>query len=457
MAVLDKHVEDRKRPESDRYWSAQDRWSRDKIRQVQEEKLLAAGPFLYENSLFYRRRFERLGLLPSDIGAFEDLAARWPVVTKEEMTEDALAHPPFGTYTSLGEDEWADRGWLHFSSSGSSGVPRVFRYSHFDRALWAQANARALWAGGLRRGDTIFMATGYGPHVFAWGVQAAAQQMEIPIIPGGGLDSTARAGFISRFKPTVLLCTPSYALYLGRVLEQSGADPALSSVRLIISGGEPFSSVSGTLERIQTLWGARMLEFYGCTEASPHCGGYSCPEYQAGETPFIHLMEDIQFWETVDPVTQAVTAPGERGLTVCTNLNSESSPQLRFLVGDFTTLDKEPCGCGRSHVRAMGCISGRADDLISLRGIKFFPGQIEQAIRAVPEVGDEFQILLETDANGLDVMTVTVEHASGDAADTVARQIRARCEVRCDVKVVAPGTLPKSEHKARRVADRRAK
>jgi phenylacetate-CoA ligase len=171
-------------------------------------------------------------------------------------------------------------------------------------------------------------------------------------------------------------------------------------------------------------------------------------------------LEDVQIWETVDPETKQALPYGQRGLTVCTNLVSESSPQLRFLVGDYATLDPTRCACGRSHVRAVGSFAGRADDLINLRGIKMFPAQIEDAVRAVPGSGDEFEIVLATDAAGLDIMTVRCEHAD-HAADAVRRrvqdEIRSRCEVRVAVDVLAPGTLPKTEFKAKRVRDLRAR
>ena len=456
MAVLDSYNEDRHAPVSAAYWSEKDTWSRDRIRAVQDEKIAAVAPFLYENSAFYRRRFDRLGVAPSDLHSVDSLLANWPVVTKHEMMEDAIANPPFGTYTACGPAEGADSGWMHFSSSGSTGVPRVFRYTHFDRPLWEQANARALHSGGLRKGDTLLPMVGFGPHVFAWGVQYTAAAMRLPIIPGGGLDGKARVHLIDRFKPSVLLCTPSYALYLGRVMQEMGLDPAASSVKWLLTGGEPFSGVAGTVERMQDLWGAMSVEFYGCTEASPHCGGYSCPDYQAGDENFIHLMEDIQVWETVDPDTLAPVPRREKGLTVCTNLNSESSPQLRFLVGDYTRLDDSPCPCGRHHVKAMGCMTGRSDDLVNLRGLKFFPVQIEEAVRAIPGTGDEFQIRLSTQDDGMDVMVVLVEHTA-DVGDAVAREIRSRCEIRCEVQVLAPNTLPKTEMKAKRVFDQRRK
>jgi phenylacetate-CoA ligase len=463
LATLDKFRHDRDRAASADMWSPRlDAASRDELTAIQNEKLRAAVPFLYENSSFYRRRFDHLGLSPDDLRGIEDLE-KWPVVDKTEMMADAAEHPPYGTYTTMTDDVWAKRGWMMFASSGSTGAPRVFRYSHVDREAWAWANARALFAMGFRAGDTVFMMTGYGPHVWAWGVQYALAKMELPTIPGGGMDAKARANIILRFKPTVLLCTPSYALHLGRLMQSMGHDPAATSVRTLFVGGEPALGVEATRRRIENLWDARIVEFYGCTEASPHVGGYSCPAQQRATSPSAtHLMEDIQVWEVVDADTRRAMPPGRRGLTVCTNLNSESSPQLRFLLGDYATLTTERCACGRTHARAVGCFVGRADDLINLRGIKMFPVQVEEAVRALPGTGDEFEIVLSTNGGGLDVMTVRCEHADHAAHGATVRQlleeeIRSRCEVRVTAEVLAPGTLPKTEFKAQRVKDLRRK
>jgi len=462
LAMLDKHRHDPDRSATAQMWSPRlDAASRDELIAIQNDKLRAAVPFLYENSPFYRRRFARLGISPGDIRSIDDLS-RWPVVDKTEMMADATEHPPYGTYSTMTDEVWAERGWMMFSSSGSTGAPRVFRYSHIDREAWAWANARALLAMGFQRGETVFMMTGYGPHVWAWGVQYALEKMALPIIPGGGMDARARANIILRFKPTILLCTPSYALHLGRLMQSMGHDPAATSVHTLFLAGEPALAVESTRRRIEGLWNARIVEFYGCTEASPHVGGYSCPAQTREAPPATHLMEDIQVWEVVDPETRRALPPGQRGLTVCTNLNSESSPQLRFLVGDYTTLNPERCACGRTHVRAMGSFAGRADDLINLRGIKMFPVQIEEAVRALPGSGDEFEIVLATDSAGLDTMTVRFEHPDHGSAGTdlprrLEEEIRSRCEVRVTAEVLSLGTLPKTEFKAQRVKDRRTK
>lgn len=460
--TLDKYRRDFERPASDKYWSPSlETASRDELVAIQNAKLAALTPFLYENSGFYRRRFDKLGLAPTDIRTVDDLA-KWPVVDKSEMMADALAHPPYGTYSTMTEAVWADRGWMMFSSSGSTGVPRVFRYSQVDRHYWEWANARALYSMDIRRGDTAFVISGFGPHVFAWGVQQALTHMGVPTLPGGGMDGKARANIVLRFAPTALACTPSYALYLGRTLQEMGADPAATLVKTILVGGEPAMGIRATRERLEELWGARVVEFYGCTEASPHCGGYSCPaSHGADGAVTAHLMDDIQIWEVVDSETKAPLADGRTGLTVCTCLNSESSPQLRFLVGDYTRLDRAPCACGRTHMRALGSFVGRADDLLNLRGIKMYPAQIEEGVRSVPGIGDEYEIVLSTNPDGLDVMVLRVEHTEhdtpGGVAERIAAEVRVRCEIRADVEVLKPGTLPKTEFKAKRVRDTRKK
>jgi phenylacetate-CoA ligase len=462
LETLAKHKRDPDAPVNDKYWSESlECASRDETIAIQNDKLAALTPFLHENSEFYRRRFKRLGLTPDDIKSLDDLP-KWPVLDKSEMMEDAAQNPPYGTYCTIDDADWTDRGWMLFSSSGSTGVPRVFRYTQNDRRYWEWANARALHSMGAGHGEVIFPIGGFGPHVWLWGAMVAWAHMGVPVIPGGGMDAQARARIIDRFKPTVLACTPSYALYLGRVMQDIGLDPAKSSIKRMFTGGEPAMGIDSTRQRLCDLWGGEVVEFYGCTEASPHVGGYSCEaSVRAGETTFTHLMEDVQIWELVDPDSKQLVPDGERGLTVCTSLNSESSPQLRFLVGDYTTFQHGVCDCGRGHVRAMGAFTGRADDLINLRGVKMFPSQIEQSVRAVPGIGDEFEIVLTTNPDGLDVMDIRVEHADhaspDDIAETVANEVRSRCEVRVGIEILAPDTLPKTEFKAKRVRDERVK
>jgi phenylacetate-CoA ligase len=321
-----------------------------------------------------------------------------------------------------------------------------------------------MWAMGFRPGrDAAMLAFGYGPHVWLWGVHYALNLMRIPIVTAGGLDTRTRARFIDLYKPTILACTPSYALYFASVMREMGIDPQASSVRVLFCAGEPGFSVPATRRRLEEEWGADLHEFYGCTEAAPAAGGYTCTDAVAAKDgpAATHLMADTHIWETVAPGTCQPVQPGERGLSVVTNLFSEASPQLRFLVGDFTTLDSRRCGCGRTQGGTAGGFLGRADDMLNIRGVTLFPTAIEDAVRRVAELAEEFQIVVSTERE-MDVLTVRVEPRHDVSAgryqmlkELVETEIVSRCELRANIDMVPPGTLPKTEFKARRVRDLR--
>jgi len=465
LETITRFQRDAERPAAENAWSPSlDFASADELHAIQSEKLGVAVRFAYECIPFYRRKLDRVGLEPEDVRGLDDLG-KIPVTTKQEMAQDVAENAPWGTYTSVDDQVWKERGWQMFASSGTTSHPRCFRYTQFDRQMWAWSDARAMWAMGFRPSrDSALLAFGYGPHVWLWGVHYALNRMGIPILTGGGLDTRTRARFIQQYRPTIVCCTPSYALHLGTVMLEMDVDPAATSVRFLFCAGEPGFSVPSTRARLERMWNAELHEFYGCTEAAPAAGGYTCSSVAArkDEPVATHLMADAQIWETVDPVTLAPVPKGQRGLSVVTNLISEASPQLRFLVGDFTVLGAGRCECGRSHLRALGGFLGRADDMLNVRGITLFPSSVEDAIRRVPEAGNEFEIRL-TRERDLDVLTIRVEPATamGDGGTAalgrrIESEIVARCELRPVVEVVAPGTLPKTEFKAKRVRDLRA-
>lgn len=465
LAQAERHQLDLDRPSGPRFWSERlETMSPDELRAVQDAKLRAAVRFAYECVPFYRRRLDRAGIDPGDVRSVDDLA-HLPVTTRQEMAEDVAAHPPWGTYTSVDDAVWAERGWQVFATSGTTGLPRVFRYTAFDRVAWSWIGARAMWAMGFRPGrDSAMLAFGYGPHVWLWGVHYALNRMGVPIVTAGGLDTRTRARFIDSYRPTVLACTPSYALYLAAVAEELGIDPASTSVRFLFCAGEPGISVPSTRARLEARWGAELHEFYGCTEAAPSAGAHTCAavaQLGPGAEPGLHLSEDTHLWEVVDPVTHAPVPDGERGVSVVTSLHSEASPQLRFLVGDWTRLVRDRCACDRTSARALGGFAGRADDMLNVRGVTLFPSAVEDAVRRVPEVGEEFEVVVDR-RRDLDVLTVRVEvRRDVDArrhpavARLVESEIVSRCELRPVVEVLPHGVLPRTERKARRVRDLR--
>lgn len=462
LETLERYRPSPEYPDSARYWtSALDRASREELRSVQSEKLRVAVRFAYECIPFYRRKFQAIGLEPGDIRALDDLS-KIPLTTKQEMAEDVASNPPWGSYTSVDDEMWLQRGWQIFRSSGTTAQSRPFRYTKTDSAMWSWIGARAMWAMGFRPGrDSAMLAFGYGPHVWLWGVHYAMNLMGIPVVTGGGLDTRTRARFIAEYSPTILACTPSYALHLGNVMREMGIDPAATSVRYVFCAGEPGFGIPSTRRRLEEMWNAEHHEFYGCTEAAPSAGGYTCSVVAGRKEGLVstHLMEDAFIWELVDARTLEPAGEGERGLTVVTNLCSEASPQLRFLAGDFTTITRDPCDCGRNHARAIGGFVGRADDMLNIRGVTLFPSAVEDAVRRVPEIGEEFQIVVSTHGE-LDVLTVVVEPRAEippaqhpEIVRRVEFEIIASCELRPVVQAVPYGTLPKTEFKAKRVTD----
>jgi phenylacetate-CoA ligase len=436
------------------YWAPElDAAPREQLRAIQSRKLSPAVEWMYGQSALFRSKCHAIGLEPGDIRGVDDLA-KLPITSKDDMSADIEANPPFGTYQSLTDEEWLTDGWQVFQTSGTTGTPRPFRYTQFDREMWSWNNARGLYSIGLRSGrDVALLCFGYGPHVFMWGVHYGLNLMGVPIVPGG-VDSHTRAGMIDRYGVTVLAATPSYLLFLASVMLEHGLDPASSTVTRVVTGGEPVPKATQT--RIAEAWGCEVHQFYGCTEASPSAGGYTC-----GAGPWIHCMDDTHILETVDPETLQPIPDGERGLSVITNLFSDASPQIRFLVGDYTTLTHEPCGCGRTHVRALDGFSGRADDMLNVRGVTVFPSAVEHVLRGRDELGHEFEILLTT-KNGMDELELVVEaepsipeSGYNDVAIQVADAFRRLLELRPSVTVVPPNTLPKTEFKAKRVRDDR--
>ncbi len=464
LEIVDRYRLSPEKPDGDKFWSTKlETASVDEIKHIQSEKLRVAAEYVYEYIPFYRQKFDKIGLKPADIRSIDDLG-KIPVTTKQEMAESMVGNLPWGTFTAVDDEVWRKSGWQIFATSGTTGQARVFRYTKFDRTMWSWMDARAMWAMGFRPDrDVAMLAFGYGPHVWLWGVHYALNLMGIPILTAGSVDTRGRVRFVTDFKPTILACTPSYALYLASVMHDMGCDPAASSVKYLFCAGEPGFSVPATRKKIEETWGAEMHEFYGCTEAAPSAGAHTCHAGAGKKTGMVstHLMADTHLWETVEPGTMKSVPYGQRGLSVVTNLCSEASPQLRFLVGDYTTLTWEPCDCGRTHPRTVGGFLGRADDMLNVRGVTLFPTAVEDAVRRVEGIGEEFQIIV-TRERELDVLTVQVEPHPSVGKDQhvellrlVEREIISRCELRPVVQMVPSGSLPKTETKAKRVKDLR--
>ena len=222
IAVLEKFARAMREPATKRHWAPQfECASRERIRDIQNEKLAAMIPYLYEHSAFYRAKFKAAKLKPADIRTLADLP-KFPVTTKDEMARDVAANRPWGTYTPIDDKTWRNRGWMIFSTSGTTATPRSFRYTALDAELWATTSARALYAMGVRAGDSALTCTNYNPHVFFWSIHHAFNLMKVAVVPGG-VPTERRLQMIDLYQPTILVATPSYSLHLAGAMREAGA------------------------------------------------------------------------------------------------------------------------------------------------------------------------------------------------------------------------------------------
>jgi len=464
LAAVAKYQLDPGKPARERVWSpGLECVPRARLREIQSEKLAAAFAYLYEDSPFYRTKFTRAGLAPKDVRSVDDLQ-RIPITTKEELIQDQAESPPWGTFAPLAAERWTSAGWMVFTSPGTTtALPRVFRHTLHDLEMWSWLGARALWSMGVRSKDLAINCFGYGPNVAFWCLHYALHRLGCPVIPGGGTNTQRRAFFIETYRPTVLFCTPSYALHLGRAMQGMGYDPEKSSIRLIVTAAEPGPGVPATKERIEGLWGAELHDNFGCTAAAMTPLGYTCQEevQQHERAVGVHVMEDAYIAEVVDPKTLALVPEGVEGVLVVSNLYSESQPILRYKMGDWTTLTTEPCACGRTHARALGGLHGRWDSLIKIRGLSFFPSTIEDSIRRHPDLGDEFRVEI-TSVDDLDRLKITVEPSSAIPKDSyvaprerLRRDLQGALGVDVEVELVPYGVLPRQPSQTGRIVDRR--
>jgi phenylacetate-CoA ligase len=284
-----------------------------------------------------------------------------------------------------------------------------------------------------------------------------AQKLGALCIHAGTIPSDRLLAIFQQFQPTVTWTTPSYAWYLGETALKAGLDPASDlSIRRIFVAGEPGGSVPVTRERIQELWGAKVYDYYGLSDLFGSCAG-EC-EAQAG----LHFAEDHMIVEVLDPETQQPVAEGERGELVLTSIKKDARPMIRFRTGDIVSVTTEPCTCGRTAIRMNG-VHGRLDDMLIIKGVNVFPSDIEHITRRLPELTGEYRLVVER-VNHLDALTVQVEHTpdylsqGGELASLAARvtrEIHKVIGISPKVEVLAPETLPRATHKAKRVLDNR--
>jgi phenylacetate-CoA ligase len=367
--------------------------------------------------------------------------ARLPTTTKTELLHDQAAHPPYGTVLTYPRERYCR---LH-QTSGTSGRPLRWLDTRESWDWMLDCWDRMFAMMGLRPDDRLFFAFSFGPFLGFWTAFDAASRAGQFCLPAGGMSSGARLRMLLDNEATVLFCTPTYALRLAEVGREEGIDLAGSPVRAVVVAGEPGGGIPATRARIEAAWGARVFDHSGMTEVGPMA--IECLANPAG----LHVLEDDYLAEVVEPATEEPVSPGQVGELVVTNLGRVGSPLIRYRTGDLVRVDPRPCPCGSPYLRLDGGILGRADDMIHLRGNNVYPGALEALLRRFPEVA-EYRVEVDGSA-ALTALRVEVEPVNGGGAglvERVDRAIRDEFLFRAEVRLVAPGSLPRFEMKAQR-------
>ncbi|NNM71605.1 phenylacetate--CoA ligase family protein [Enterovirga aerilata] len=426
------------------HWSPVESWSRDELESYQLERLREQLGRLARSPGHYGDLFGRMGFEPEEIRELSDITAL-PFTHKADYVASVAAAPPHGRFVSVPMSEVRR---IHFSS-GTTAKPTPQFWTQRDLDRWADLYARTAHAQGVEPGDVFQCLFTYTWFVGGLGATLGYQRAGATCIPAGSQDTARQISTIFEYGTTVLCGTPSFIVHLGEEIEKRGLSPATSKVRAIMVGGEPGASVPATRKRIQDLWDARCYDFYGCLEFQPIAG-----ECEAQSGP--HIAEDFVCAEIVDPDTKAPVPDGTPGVLVVTHLDKQAGPLVRWWTGDIVVRDRSRCGCGRTHARLVGGVHGRADDMLIVRGVNVFPSAVEDVVRAIPGLGDEYQIVVDRsvrdDATGfLKGIRLRVEGSDPALPARLAEAIKQRLSIRAEIELLPPGSLERTTHKAKRL------
>jgi phenylacetate-CoA ligase len=413
--------------------------SADELAALQLERLRWSLAHAYAHVPVYRAMFEAAGVHPDDLRGLDDLR-RFPFTTKTELRENY----PFGMF-AVPRDQVLR---IH-ASSGTTGKPTVVGYTRSDLDMWADVYQRSLVAAGVRPGDVVHVAFGYGLFTGGLGGHYGAERLGCTVVPASTGQTVRQVQLLVDFDADVLLATPSYALVLADEFRAQGIDPSSTSLRVGLFGAEPWSEAMRT--EIEETFGIDAIDIYGLSEVIGGGVGNECAETKDGPT----IWEDHFYPEVVDPETGEVLSDGETGELVFTSLTKVAMPVVRYRTRDICSLQP---GTARS-MRRISRIAARTDDMLIIRGVNVFPSQFEELIVADQRLAPHF--VLEVERQGRqEGITAVVEPRSGVADDDLvaadlAEAVRQRIGITVAVRVVPPGTVERSSGKAVRVRDLR--
>jgi phenylacetate-CoA ligase len=421
-----------------------ERCDREALAALQGRRLGEVLAIVRGTGSLYARKLERAGVdldrlaLPSDI-------FKLPLTTKSELVADQREHPPWGTVLT----EPLSRYTRYNQTSSTTGEPLRWLDTN-ESWQWMLECWKAVYrAARVDRSDRILFAFSFGPFLGFWTAFEAGCQIGALCIPAGGMSSETRLGLIDALAPTVVCCTPTYALRLAEVAAEKkrAVDLSTSSVRVLIVAGEPGAGIPSTRQRIERAWGARVIDHHGLTEVGP-------VSFECWESPgSLHLNECEYLCEVLDPGSDSPVPDGQRGELVVTNLGRTASPVIRYRTGDLVVRRTGVCRCGRTLATLDGGILARTDDMIVVRGVNIYPSAVEDVMRRLPQVV-EYRATV-TAPSPLRELSIEIELAPASPDTTsismaVQSAFRQWLGLAVAVRSVPSGSLPRFEMKARR-------
>lgn len=428
------------------YFSAIETAPREEIAALQCYRLIRMVRRVYENVPFYRKKLDEMGIQPGDIRTLDDLR-RLPFTYKQDLRDNY----PYGLFAV----PQAQLARIH-ASSGTTGKQTVVGYTHNDLKIWGEITARALSAAGVTAEDFVHISYGYGLFTGGLGLHEGATTLGASVIPVSTGNTKRQIQIMQDFGSNCLCCTPSYAMHIAETMQQMGVDPSSLKLRAGIFGAEPWTEAMR--RRIEEMMHIRAYDIYGMSELMGPGVAYECSAQDG-----MHINEDHFIVDVIDPETGEPVPDGEKGELVFTCISKEALPLIRYRTRDISVVTREKCSCGRTFLR-MKKPQGRTDDMLIIRGVNVFPSQVESVLLGFDFVTPNYQITVSREG-ALDSVSIDVEMAEGVAFDTVrevesrARMLRSAIEqvlnIAATVRLVPPGTLERSEGKARHVVDTR--
>ncbi len=428
------------------YDSAIETMPLEKIREIQLEKLKKEVKYAYEKSPFYKKKFDNAGLKPDDIKTLDDLK-KIPFTVKSDLRDNY----PFG----MNAVDMENVARIH-ASSGTSGKPTVVTYTNNDLEMWSECMARLITMAGVTKKDVAQISFGYGLFTGALGLHQGMEKVGVTVIPASSGNTERQVMLLKDLGATVLIATPSYALYIGEMIEKLGYDLKDFKLKFGMFGSE--ASSPEMREEIQRKLGVVATDNYGLSEIiGPGVAGECLQQHG------LHINEDYFLVEILDPKTFEPVSDGEFGELVITALQKEAMPVLRYRTKDITRIIVGECECGRTF-RRLDKFQGRTDDMLIIRGVNVFPSQIEGVLMEIPEVGGQYEIIVSRE-NHMDILQVNVEVSNADLLENfkqldalkskIKHNLKTVLQIDAIVKLVEPLSLKRFEGKAKRVTDLR--